>query len=76
MLLDSLKAKFPGYQISIDRDIIEIKTQKDSVFFVTSEFFGFKIYVGYSAPNSIDFNETCKIIEATKDAINPERRTI
>lgn len=69
MLFSKLRNYFPDYGISIENDVIEIRVQKDPVFWVTFESYGFKVYVGYNAPNSVEFTEIDSIVQSVKVAL-------
>lgn len=74
MLHERLENEFLDCEIEhagilIDRDVIEIRVQKDPVFWITSVCYGFKIYIGYAAPNSVDLGEVNRIADIVKSAI-------
>lgn len=69
MMIDRLKNTLPNCTVSIDRDIIEVKVQNDAVFWITEELGGFKLYIGYNAPNSICLKELNEIAKAAKGIV-------
>ena len=73
MLLERLKSKLPelgmSLDVSIEKDVIEVRVQENPVFWITSECYGFKIYIGYEVPNSVEFSEVETIKQTVENCI-------